>query len=119
MFFNKKEDSILGETFDIKITNYLTDGLLVFDKNGRVVLFNPRAEMFFEVIEADVLGKSILELNRFERLSILVSLLGGGIKPLEKQTLDVKGNLKIDHDLDEIADKFIEFARKEGFGFWM
>lgn len=96
MFFDKTPPSTLGETFDIKITNYLTDGLLVFDKNSRVVLFNPRAEMFFEVIEANVLGKSILELSRFERLSPLVSLLGGGIKPIEKQEIDIKGSLIIE-----------------------
>ena len=95
MFFKKKAP-VLGETFDIKVTNYLTDGLLVFDKNSRVILFNPRAEMFFEVIEANVLGKSILELSRYERLSPVVSLLGGGIKPIEKQELDIKGNLIIE-----------------------
>jgi len=96
MFFDKKKDSTLGETFDIKITNYLTDGLLVFDKNNKIILFNPRAEMFFEVVEANVLGKSILELSRYEKLSPLVSLLGGGIKPIEKQELDIKGNLIIE-----------------------
>lgn len=31
---------------------------------------------------------------------------------------DIKGNKVLDHDLDEIADKFIEFAKKEGFSFW-
>ena len=29
-----------------------------------------------------------------------------------------KGDPAVDHDLDEIADKFIEFAKNEGFGFW-
>ncbi len=32
--------------------------------------------------------------------------------------VDAKGNSLLDHDLDEIADKFIEFAKKEGFNFW-
>lgn len=31
---------------------------------------------------------------------------------------DAKGNKILDHDLDEIADKFTEFAKKEGFSFW-
>lgn len=31
---------------------------------------------------------------------------------------DPRGRKILDHDLDEIADKFIEFAKKEGFGFW-
>ena len=30
---------------------------------------------------------------------------------------DVNGRKVLDHDLDEIADKFIEFAKKEGFSF--
>lgn len=31
---------------------------------------------------------------------------------------DARGRKVLDHDLDEIADKFIEFAKKEGFSFW-
>lgn len=31
---------------------------------------------------------------------------------------DNKFRKVLDHDLDEIADKFIEFAKKEGFSFW-
>lgn len=31
---------------------------------------------------------------------------------------DIKGNPAVDHDLNEIADKFIDFAKKEGFEFW-
>jgi len=31
---------------------------------------------------------------------------------------DSKGNKALDHDLDEIAEKFIEFAKTEGFSFW-
>ena len=31
---------------------------------------------------------------------------------------DSRGRKVLDHDLDEIAEKFIEFAKKEGFSFW-
>lgn len=31
---------------------------------------------------------------------------------------DARGRKVLDHDLDEIADKFIDFAKKEGFSFW-
>jgi len=31
---------------------------------------------------------------------------------------DYKGHKAVDHDLDQIADAFIEFARKEEFSFW-
>lgn len=32
--------------------------------------------------------------------------------------LDEHGHLIVDHDLDYIAEKFVEFARKQGFAFW-
>lgn len=32
--------------------------------------------------------------------------------------IDEHGHPLIDHDLDEIAQGFVEFARKQGFGFW-
>lgn len=31
---------------------------------------------------------------------------------------DTRGRKVLDHDLDQIAEKFIEFAKKEGFNFW-
>ena len=31
---------------------------------------------------------------------------------------DARFRKVLDHDLDDIAEKFIEFAKKEGFGFW-
>jgi len=31
---------------------------------------------------------------------------------------DAKGNKVLDHDLDEIADKFVEFAKSQKFNFW-
>ncbi|MEO0230781.1 MAG: hypothetical protein ABIL77_04415, partial [candidate division WOR-3 bacterium] len=32
--------------------------------------------------------------------------------------LDERGCLVIDHDLDEIAEAFIKFAKEQGFDFW-
>jgi type I restriction enzyme M protein len=32
--------------------------------------------------------------------------------------LDEHGHLIVDHDLDFIAEKFIEFAKRQGFEFW-
>lgn len=33
--------------------------------------------------------------------------------------LDEHGHLIVDHDLDEIAEAFIQFAKEQGFDFWM
>jgi type I restriction enzyme M protein len=32
--------------------------------------------------------------------------------------LDEKGRRILDHDLDEIAEAFIKFAKEQGFSFW-
>lgn len=34
------------------------------------------------------------------------------------EMLDEHGHLIVDHDLDFIAERFVEFARKQGFDFW-
>lgn len=98
MFFKKKRKNpvIANGNSDMIITNYLTDGLLVFDSANKLALLNPSAEMLFEVLEEKVLGKSILELARFERLNLLVSLLGGGIKPMAKTELQIKENFIVE-----------------------
>lgn len=36
----------------------------------------------------------------------------------DQYLFDAKGRKVLDHDLDEIADKFIDFAKKEKFSFW-
>lgn len=93
MFWRKKEkvyEKFYGE--DTTITNYLTDGLLLFDRNGRLSLVNPQAEKLFEVSKEEILGKSILKLNRFPNFRPLVSLLGGGIKEFFRKELRIKVN---------------------------
>ncbi len=95
---NKKKESFgdvkdVGEVRDDTIiTNYLTDGLLVFDRNSRLSLVNPQAEKFFEVRKKEILGKSILELNRFPNFRPLISLLGGGLREFFRKELQVKEN---------------------------
>lgn len=98
MFFKKKTTKIdnLTERSDIAITNYLTDGLLLFDTSNRIVLVNPQAERYFEIIEKKVFGKTILELSRYERINPLANLLGGSIKQVTKQELSVKDNFVIE-----------------------
>ncbi len=54
MFWKKKNNN-KGKVYqgslvaDATITDYLTDGLLVFDSNSKLSLVNPQAEKFFEV----------------------------------------------------------------------
>lgn len=39
--------------------------------------------------------------------------------PNGELALDSHGHLTIDHDLDEIAEAFVAFAKDQGFGFWV
>jgi len=82
MFWNKekKEENNGMQGSDLTIVNYLTDGLLVFDKNNRLFLLNPQAKKILDVEDKDVLGKSTLEINRFERMEPLVKHLGAGLR---------------------------------------
>lgn len=98
---NKKKKSF-GDIKDIKdirevrgdtiITDYLTDGLLVFDNNSKLSLVNPQAERLFEARKEKILRKSILELNRFPNFKPLVSLLGGEIREFFRKELRIRAN---------------------------
>lgn len=94
---NKKEKNKqepLKEFFkdETSIINYLTDGLLVFDKNSKISLINDQAEEFFGVGREKILEKSILELSRFPNFRSLVTLLGGGIKEFSRKELQIREN---------------------------
>ncbi len=95
---NKKKKSF-GDIKNIRevrddtiITDYLTDGLLVFDNNSRLSLVNPQVERLFEVRKEKILRKSILELNRFPGFKPLVSLLGGEIREFFRKELRIRVN---------------------------
>lgn len=85
-------DGVVEINDDTIITDYLADGLLVFDRNSKVSLVNPVAEKFFKVKKEDILGKSILELNRFSNFRPFVSFLGGGIREFFRKELKIRAN---------------------------
>jgi len=87
MFWKNKNNENENNTI---ITDYLVDGLLVFDRNNKLSLINPQAEKFFGAREEKLLGKSILELNQFPIFEPLVSLLTGGIKEVFRKELQIK-----------------------------
>lgn len=90
MFWKNKNNKNENNTIISEITDYLVDGLLVFDINNKLSLINPQAEKFFKVKEEKILGKSILELNHFPIFEPLVSFLGGGIKEVFREELQIK-----------------------------
>jgi len=77
------------------ITNF-ADGLLVFDKDGKLSLINPQAKVFFDIKGRDIIGRPIMELSTFPILELLVKLLGPEIKGVFRKELPVKEKLTLE-----------------------
>ncbi len=58
----------------------LTDGLIVFDKEKKIVLVNPEAERVLEIKEKEVLNKKINQISASANLNKLYDVLGGKIE---------------------------------------
>lgn len=81
---------------DLTITNYLTDGLLVFDKNNRLFLINPQGQRILDVNQDEALGKSVLELVRFEKLEPLIGFLGAGLMECSREEVNIGDELVLE-----------------------
>lgn len=78
------------------ITNF-TDGLLVFDKEGKLSLINPKAKEFFNVKEdEDLIGNSVPNLSKKPSFEPLVQLLGNNIKKISRKELSISKELVIE-----------------------
>jgi PAS domain S-box-containing protein len=74
------------------ITNFV-DGLLVFDKEGKVSLINPQAENFCKVKGKEVIGKSILELSQFSDFKPIVEAVGKELKGIFRKEVPIREDL--------------------------
>jgi len=70
------------------ITN-LTDGLLVFDKENKLLLVNPQAQNFLNLEIKKVINKSTSELNEILVFKPLIELFGREIKKIFRQELSL------------------------------
>jgi len=104
----KRAEEEKNKTLSI-ITN-LSDGLLVFDKENKLSLINPQAELFFDIRAKDIIGRPILELATFPALAPLISLIGEGIKAVFRKELSVKESVVLEASTITMAD------REEGLG---
>jgi len=80
----------------LAIINNFTDGLLVFDKENKLSLINPQAEIFFDTKEKDIIGRSISELVTFPALEPLMGLVGPKIKGIFRKELLLKKKLTLE-----------------------
>lgn len=74
------------------ITNF-SDGLLVFDKQFRLTLMNPRAEEFFDIKKEKIIGKSVSDFSQFSELQPLATFLGGKLKKIFREELEIDEDL--------------------------
>lgn len=80
---------------EIVISNF-TDGLMIFDNEGKLSLINPQVENFFRIKSKEVEGKAIAELAENPKLNSLTDFLGKGLKGIYRKELSVKENLVLE-----------------------
>jgi PAS domain S-box-containing protein len=77
----------------LAIIQNFVDGLLVFDKEGKVSLINPQAENFCKVKEKEMIGKSILELSQFPDFKPIVEAVGKEMKGIFRKEVPIREDL--------------------------
>lgn len=110
------------------IANF-TDGLLMFDSDGKVSLVNRQAEIFLKIKAESLVGKTIKEINDLPKLEFLASFMGDknwaakreitledglilelSVVPIAKEKNDL-GTLMVLHDITR--EKMIERMKSE------
>ncbi len=79
----------------LAIIDNLTDGLMVFDKQGRLSLINPAACRMFDV-DKTVINQTIEQFLNYPYLKNIYFLLGKGFKPITRKELEIKKNFIIE-----------------------
>jgi len=77
------------------ITNF-ADGLLVFDKEGKLSLINPQAEDFFDVKSRDIVDRPILGLSTFPTIEPIVRIAGKEIKGVFRKEVQIREDLVLE-----------------------
>ena len=78
----------------LAIISNFTDGLLVFDKDGKLSLINPKAEDFFGVeSEENLIGNSMSALAKKPRLRLLADLIGKEVKKVFRKEFQISKEL--------------------------
>jgi len=73
------------------ITNF-TDGLLVFDKEGKLSLINPQAEFFLDIKSEEVIGNPILKLSTFPTIEPIVRIVGKEMEEVFRKEVQIGKN---------------------------
>lgn len=76
----------------LAVFTYFSDGLIVFDEDNKIILFNPQAETLFHVKSEKVVNKTLLKLSELPNLTPLVNLLGKDIRGIFRKELKINDN---------------------------
>lgn len=72
----------------LAMVDSLTDGLLLFNQQGKLLLINPQAKNFLKIEPEEVIGKRIEEISHFGKFNNLVEILGiGKIREIFREEL--------------------------------
>jgi len=71
----------------------LSDGLLFFNNENILKIFNPQVEIYFEVKEREVLNKKISALSGFYKLNFLLEFLRNQPERIFREELKIEENL--------------------------
>jgi signal transduction histidine kinase len=96
----KREEEEKNKTLAI-ITN-LTDGLLFFDKNDRLLLANPPIGNFLNIEIDKILGKTIKQLGRLSSFIPLCQVLEKNTKDISRKELKIRENLILEISTVEV-----------------
>jgi PAS domain S-box-containing protein len=99
----KRAEEEKDKTLSI-ITNF-SDGLLVFDKESKLSLVNPRAEEFFDVKGRDIVNRPFPELATFPTMAPVISLISKGTAEIFRQEVKIKENLIVEVSTIPIASE--------------
>jgi len=77
----------------LAIIQNFADGLLVFDKEGKVSLINPQAESFFRIKKEEIVGKSFSEFVQLSDFKPIFEAVEGELKGVFRKEAPIREGL--------------------------
>jgi signal transduction histidine kinase len=87
------------------------DGLLFFDNEKTLRIFNPQAEKFFELKAIGIINRNISELQKFSKLKVLLDFLNDKPEIISREELKIAENLIL-----EVSTLSVFTEQKEKMG---
>lgn len=94
----------------LMVINNLSDGLLVFDTEGKLSLINPQAEKLLNLKGKDLVGKTVFDLVLHPAISPVVNVLREESKGVFRKELNIKENLVLEITVIPILNEKEEFG---------